>query len=66
MIPRDSWGARRPKSTSTLTSLVNKVYIHHTDTQRCLTFSKCVETVKDIQNNHTDNADTGLYKLIEC
>ena len=55
IVSRDSWGARRPKSTSYMTTPVKDFFIHHTAGGSCTSFSSCVSQVKGIQNYHMDN-----------
>ncbi|XP_076072397.1 peptidoglycan-recognition protein SC2-like [Mytilus galloprovincialis] len=57
IISRDSWGARRTKSSSSIKVPVLNIYIHHTVTGYCSSFSVCISRMKQIQNGHMD--DTG-------
>lgn len=55
IISRDSWGARRPKSTSTIFTPVPDFFIHPTDGGYCTSFSTCILKMKGIQNYHMDS-----------
>ncbi|XP_063410076.1 peptidoglycan-recognition protein SC2-like [Mytilus trossulus] len=57
IISRDSWGARRPASTSTIHSPVPDFFIHHTEGGACTSFSACISQMKGIQNYHMDDAN---------
>nr|BBI93168.1 peptidoglycan recognition protein [Bathymodiolus septemdierum] len=67
IISRDSWGARRPRSTSTIHTPVRDFFIHHTKGRTCATFSTCVSQMKGIQNYHMNNkrwSDIGYSFLV--
>ena len=67
IISRDSWGARRPTSTSTIYTPVSDFFIHHTEGRACTTFSRCVSRMKGIQNyhmNHKGWSDIGYSFLV--
>ncbi|XP_071131416.1 peptidoglycan-recognition protein SC2-like isoform X1 [Mytilus edulis] len=67
IISRDSWGARRTKSSSIIRVPVPKMFIHHTVTNPCSSFSECISRMKQIQNYHMDNrgyADVGYSFLV--
>ncbi|CAC5407389.1 PGRP [Mytilus coruscus] len=67
IISRDSWGARRPGSTSTIHTPVPDFFIHHTDGGYCTSFSACISQMKGIQNYHMDSrkwADIGYSFLV--
>ena len=54
IVSRDSWGARRPVSPSTLYNPVPYFFIHHT-TGQCLTFQECSHEMKGVQSYHMDH-----------
>jgi len=54
IVSRDSWGARRPISPSTLHNPVPYFFIHHTAGQ-CLTFQECSHEMKGVQSYHMDH-----------
>ena len=62
IVSRDSWGARRPRSISSLNSSpVDKVFIHHTHKPpACDDISTCVQRVKATQNGHMAQKDGKL------
>ncbi|XP_052082621.1 peptidoglycan-recognition protein SC2-like [Mytilus californianus] len=69
IISRDSWGARRPGSTSTIYTPVPDFFIHHTTGGACTSFSACIAQMKGIQNYHMDDsnhrwADIGYSFLV--
>lgn len=67
IISRDSWGARRTSSSSYIRVPVPNIYIHHTVTNPCSSFSECISRMKQIQNYHMDNrgyADVGYSFLV--
>lgn len=67
IISRDSWGARRPTSVSTLSTPVKDFFIHHTESGTCSAFLSCVSAVKAIQNYHMDSkgwSDIGYSFLV--
>ncbi|CAC5407394.1 PGRP [Mytilus coruscus] len=57
IISRDSWGARRPGSTSTIYTPVPDFFIHHTTGGACTSFSSCISQMKIIQDYHMDDAN---------
>ncbi|XP_064642227.1 peptidoglycan recognition protein-like [Lineus longissimus] len=52
VVSRSSWRAQNPKSTTSLSTPVNMVVIHHTDTPSCSSQSACKARVRSIQNDH--------------
>lgn len=52
---RDTWGARRPKSSRTFKyTPVDLFFVHHSAGSRCFDFDSCATQVRRIQNYHMD------------
>lgn len=54
IISRATWGARPPTSSSTLSTPVAYVVIHHGASAACSTQSSCTSMVKSYQDQHMD------------
>ncbi|XP_070572363.1 peptidoglycan-recognition protein SC2-like [Ptychodera flava] len=55
VVSRSEWGARAPKSRSTMTTPVDFTFIHHTVGNRCYSQSACSAEMRGIQNYHMDS-----------
>ncbi|XP_076305212.1 peptidoglycan-recognition protein SC2-like [Tachypleus tridentatus] len=67
IVTRSQWGARNPTGSSTLSTPVNVVLIHHTAGSSCDSLSLCSSIAKSIQNEHMDTnkwSDIGYSFLI--
>lgn len=57
IIPRDQWHADLPKKRASLSGMVQRVVIHHTDTRTSSNPSEGRDIVKSIQQYHMTNRD---------
>ncbi|XP_044844983.1 peptidoglycan-recognition protein SC2-like [Mauremys mutica] len=67
IVSRSQWGARSPKSRTSLKTPVSYVVIHHTAGNRCTSQESCSQQVKGIQNYHMGSrgwSDIGYNFLI--
>ncbi|XP_013792255.1 peptidoglycan-recognition protein SC2-like [Limulus polyphemus] len=67
IVTRSQWGARGPKSQSSLQTPVGKILIHHTAGATCNSQSSCSRVVRNIQMYHMNTkkwSDIGYNFLI--
>lgn len=55
IVARSAWGARAPKSRTTMGTPVQYVVIHHTTGGTCTIQSDCMSKMKGFQNYHMDS-----------
>ncbi|XP_078620532.1 uncharacterized protein LOC144887281 isoform X2 [Branchiostoma floridae x Branchiostoma japonicum] len=52
MVLRDGWGAREPKSITSMPTPVSQVFIHHTTGGTCSDMTSCSSKIRGHQNYH--------------
>lgn len=67
IVSRAGWGARPPSSTTTMSTPVQYVVIHHSEGAACSTNSACETQMRSMQNYHMDSngwADIGYRSIM--
>jgi len=54
IVSRSEWGARAPASTTPISHMIPRVFVHHTATASCTTQTNCSAIVRAIQTYHMD------------
>lgn len=52
---RATWGARNPKSVTTMHTPASLFFVHHTEGNFCHDFTSCAAQARGIQNYHMDS-----------
>lgn len=52
---RATWGARHPKSVTTMHTPASLFFVHHTEGNFCHDFTSCAAQARGIQNYHMDS-----------
>nr|XP_034328898.1 peptidoglycan-recognition protein SC2 isoform X1 [Crassostrea gigas] len=64
---RATWGARHPKSVTTMHTPASLFFVHHTEGSFCHDFTSCAAQARGIQNYHMDSrgwSDVGYSFLV--
>lgn len=60
---RASWGARAPKSVTTMHTPASLFFVHHTEGNFCHDFTSCATQLRGIQNYHMDTRGNSLITI---